>query len=127
MLKFLLVGETETSEKNSLPLLQEPTKRRSNQHRPLPRLNQVWNAINTDKCCECKCHRDPEEKGLTIVDYESAWLADLVGACVLLQTTPNHTSGKPNGTACAEMMTLQCSTTNFPTMTHSSGEPNSQI
>ena len=86
MLKFLLVGETETSEKNSLPLLQEPTKRRSNQHRPLPRLNQVWNAINTDKCCECKCHRDPEEKGLTIVDYESAWLADLVGAYVLLQT-----------------------------------------
>jgi len=42
------------------------------------------------------------------------------------QTTSNHISGKPNVVAHAEMMQLQCTTTNFPTMTCSSGEPNSK-
>ena len=30
--------------------------------------------------------KDPEEKGLTIGGYESAWLADLVGAYILANT-----------------------------------------
>jgi len=41
-------------------------------------------------------------------------------------TTPNDISGKPNAPDRTEMMELQCSTTNFPAMTHSSGEPNSK-
>jgi len=35
------------------------------------------------------------------------------------QTMQNHTSGKPNATACAEMIKQQCPMTSFPVMTHS--------
>jgi len=42
-----------------------------------------------DKCCEHDGDRDPEEKGLTIGGYESAWLADLVGAHIL-DNTKSH-------------------------------------
>jgi len=35
---------------------------------------------------ECDGDRDPEEKGLTIGGHESAWLADLAGACILDDT-----------------------------------------
>jgi len=38
----------------------------------------------------------------------------------------SDTSGKPNVAAYAKMMERQHSTTNFPTMTCSSGEPNSK-
>jgi len=39
-----------------------------------------------DKHYEYDGDRDPEEKGLTIGGYESAWLADLVGAYILDKT-----------------------------------------
>ena len=39
-----------------------------------------------DKNYECDGDKDPEQKGLTIGGYESAWLADLVGAHVLANT-----------------------------------------
>jgi len=42
-----------------------------------------------DKCHECDSDGDPEEKGLTIGGCESAWLADLVGACIL-DNTKSH-------------------------------------
>jgi len=42
-----------------------------------------------DKCYEHDGDRDPEEKGLTIGGYESAWLADLVGAYIL-DNTKSH-------------------------------------
>jgi len=47
--RFLPISETETSEKRSLPLLQEPTRRRSNQHQTLH--NEVRNAIKTTCFC----------------------------------------------------------------------------
>jgi len=42
-----------------------------------------------DKNHECDSDRDPEEKVLTIGEHESAWLADLAGACVL-DNTKSH-------------------------------------
>ena len=39
-----------------------------------------------DKCYECDGAMDTEEKGLTVGGYESAWLADLVGAYTLDDT-----------------------------------------
>ena len=42
-----------------------------------------------DKYYEYDGDRDPEEKGLTIGGYESAWLADLVGAYIL-DNTKSH-------------------------------------
>jgi hypothetical protein len=39
-----------------------------------------------DKYYEYDGDLDPEEKGLTIGGYESAWLADLVGAYILANT-----------------------------------------
>jgi len=40
-----------------------------------------------DKYYEYNGDRDPEERGLTIGGYESAWLADLVGAYILDNTS----------------------------------------
>jgi len=64
----------------------ELPEEKTNCHRTLPGLNQVWNAINTT-CLRGEmlwagwwCR--PEEKGFTTSGCESAWLADPVGACV---------------------------------------------
>jgi hypothetical protein len=40
-----------------------------------------------DKYYEYDGDKDSNEKGLTIGGYESAWLADLVGAYILANTT----------------------------------------
>jgi len=50
-----------------------------------------------DNCCECDSDRDPEEKGLTIGGCESAWLADLVGACILDNTKSHFRKTKCHG------------------------------
>jgi len=41
--------------------------------------------------------KDPEEKGLTIGGYESAWLADLVGAYILANTQQHFTNTTYHG------------------------------
>jgi len=46
---------------------------------------------------ECDGDGDPEEKGLTIGGYESAWLADLVGAHILDNTKSHFRKTKHYG------------------------------
>ena len=50
-----------------------------------------------DKHCDCDGDKDPEEKGLTIGGYESAWLADLVGAYVLDNTQQHFEQTEHHG------------------------------
>ena len=50
-----------------------------------------------DKYYEYDGEKDPEEKGLTIGGYESAWLADLVGAYILANTQQHFKDSKYHG------------------------------
>ena len=50
-----------------------------------------------DKYYEYDGDMDPEEKGLTIGGYESAWLADLVGAYILENTQQHFTETSYHG------------------------------
>jgi GIY-YIG catalytic domain len=50
-----------------------------------------------DKYYEYDGDKDPEEKGLTIGGYESAWLADLVGAYILANTQQHFNETKYYG------------------------------
>jgi len=83
--------------------------------------NQVWNAVMS-----LMMVTETQKRKLSgLVDMNQLGWQIQQGSAA--QTTQNHTSGKPNDVTCAEMMEQQHSTTNFPMLTHSRGEPNSKI